>query len=87
MSFKFEYLGKIDVIFSSDLGYESAGQVGSFYEKKNGAQILMQVYLSAFSWKLRSTCLMSHRDCVIKNMCPIGTQVYRLRPKLTSGTW
>jgi hypothetical protein len=38
MSFKFKYLGKIDLKSKTNLGHESGNQAGTFYDKKNQRQ-------------------------------------------------
>ncbi len=42
---KFEYLGKFDFIFKTNLEYESGDRVGAFDEKKTEVKNLVQVYL------------------------------------------
>ncbi len=43
MCFEFGYLGEIDFIFETNLGFESGDQMGSCDEKKD-LKNLMQVY-------------------------------------------
>ncbi len=42
---EFEYLGEVDFIFETNLGYELRDQVGAFDEKKTEVKNLVQVYL------------------------------------------
>jgi hypothetical protein len=46
MTFKFEYLGKLNFILKYIVGSESGDQERAFDEKKTEVENLMQVYLS-----------------------------------------